>query len=202
MKHNRLAAIVWLSQIQYFIVQTVVAVAWERPFSLRTNTISDLGNTTCGPYGDRFVCSPLHGAMNISFMALGIATLGGALLLMHTVTRRKHRVGLGLMAIGGIGTIIVGLFPENSMGPFHALGASLPFVLGNIALLLLADLAPAPTWLKRATYVAATIALISLGFFVTGADWLLGNGGFERVTAYVQTIWMISFAAVLLRRNK
>ena len=58
--------------LQYYVVQLIVALAWRVPYSWNGNTISDLGNTMCGKYGSRVVCSPLHGIMNVSFVALGV----------------------------------------------------------------------------------------------------------------------------------
>ncbi len=63
----------WISSVQYFITQIVVAHAWTNHYSLSRNTISDLGNTVCGVYSGRFVCSPLHSWMNASFVVLGLA---------------------------------------------------------------------------------------------------------------------------------
>src|SRR5882724_1557857 len=73
----------WLLSIQYFIIQVVVAMAWSVPYSLSQNTISDLGNTACGQYGDRHVCSPLHPLMNGSFMIFGVTMIAGSALIFH-----------------------------------------------------------------------------------------------------------------------
>jgi len=43
-----LGGLCWLSSVQFFIAQLWVALAWQRPFSLVHNFISDLGNTRCG----------------------------------------------------------------------------------------------------------------------------------------------------------
>src|SRR3954469_20961189 len=81
----RRGAIVWVLAIQFFVAQLIVQLAWPTSFSLRTNYISDLGNTACGPYpdGDRimYVCSPWHALMNASFIALGVIILVGAALI-------------------------------------------------------------------------------------------------------------------------
>ena len=61
--------------------QTTLAIPWRwpRPYNISRNTISDLGNTACGTWKGRYVCSPLHDLMNGSFIALGITMLLGAL---------------------------------------------------------------------------------------------------------------------------
>ena len=68
-----IGAIVWMLAIQFFIAQIIVQSAWTTPFSLTANYISDLGNTTCGPYpvgSSMYVCSPWHAGMNASFICL------------------------------------------------------------------------------------------------------------------------------------
>ncbi|MDB5166312.1 MAG: hypothetical protein JWM37_384 [Candidatus Saccharibacteria bacterium] len=199
MNHKRLGGLLWIANFQYFIVQAIVASAWQTPFSLRTNTISDLGNTVCGPYGQDYVCSPLHVLMNVSFICLGLTMIIGATLLMRGQTTR-HRTGLFLLAIAGVGTILVGLFPENGIGALHAVAAALPFVLGNVALLLLANHPLQPRWLRMATYVSAIIALLCLVGFLTGYTPVLLKGGIERIVAYPQTIWMMAFGFYAFRR--
>src|SRR5271154_1655168 len=72
---------IWILSIQYFIIQFIVAAAWQAPYSWRFNTISDLGNSACVVYGGRTVCSPLHGLMNASFILLGITMATGAMLI-------------------------------------------------------------------------------------------------------------------------
>src|SRR4029450_761647 len=77
----RHGAIVWILAIQFFIAQIFVQSAWTTPFSLTANFISDLGNTTCGPYpagSGNYVCSPWHAGMNTSFIVFGVIILLGA----------------------------------------------------------------------------------------------------------------------------
>jgi hypothetical membrane protein len=72
--------------VQYAVAQIVAAEAWTRPYSLKNNYISDLGNTACGmfhvPHGTPYyVCSPSHAVMNASFIIFGVLTIAVALLL-------------------------------------------------------------------------------------------------------------------------
>src|SRR6266496_1282580 len=113
----RRGAIVWMLAIQFFIAQIIAQSAWTTPFSLTTNFISDLGNTSCGPYpvgSSKYVCSPWHAGMNLSFIVLGvIILLGAALIYQAFPPGRTRTIGLGLLALAGLGPILVGLFPEN-----------------------------------------------------------------------------------------
>ena len=40
----------WLLTVAYLIVQPVVAAAWQPPYDVTANTISDLGVTGCGDF--------------------------------------------------------------------------------------------------------------------------------------------------------
>src|ERR1041384_1361943 len=93
-----LGACVWILAIQFFIAQIIVQSAWTTPFSLTQNFISDLGNTTCGPYpkdSNMYVCSPWHAWMNASFILLGLTILvGGALVRKAFPPGRSRAAGL------------------------------------------------------------------------------------------------------------
>jgi len=195
---------VWLLSVQYFAVQIIVAGQWAQPFSVLHNTISDLGNTTCGPYRDALICSPLHTWMNLSFVALGMGMILGALLIQRSLrpTGKAAAVGLWCMVLAGIGTILVGLFPENTVSIVHVVGATLPFTLGNVALLLFSRALPLPRALRACALIFGTGALVSLALFFTHTYLSLGIGGTERLTAYPQTIWLIIVTTYLLAHRQ
>jgi hypothetical membrane protein len=203
-QRNKFGAILWVLNLQYFIVQLIVASAWATHFSLRTNYISDLGNTVCGMYSDRYVCSPDHLLMNISFVVVGLTQLVGAVVLLGLPkTSRVARAGYVAMILAGIGTMFVGFFPENTIAAFHTGGATLPFLIGNFGPLLVAYGSRTwPKWLKRYSYVSTGVGLSALVFFMTAHYGWLAAGGVERVVAYPQTIWMIVVGGVLLRRSR
>ncbi|CAN5431863.1 DUF998 domain-containing protein [soil metagenome] len=191
--NNYIGPLLWIFSIQYFVAQVIVMRAWEPgTFSLRGNTISDLGNTTCGTYAGRVVCSPRHGLMNVSFILLGVCMFFGALGIYRLVgPRTLHKLGYGTLALAGIGTIMVGLFPENTIGLLHGIGASMPFLIGNTGMLILGVSTASPRWLRIYTFASGAFALVALILFVTGAYSVLGIGGTERLTAYPQTIWLM-----------
>jgi hypothetical membrane protein len=203
MKYIIAGSLLWILSVQYFIVQILVAGAYDGQFSLAHNTISDLGNTACAMYGDRFVCSPWHILMNGSFILLGLTQLLGAAMFYFSNKSRRNLIGFGFLMLAGIGTIIVGLYPENAPGPMHAFGAALPFVLGNIAMLVLSARAGFPTWMRYYSLLSGSIGLTALILFMTKNYLGIGLGGMERVVAYPQTIWMIIVGiSYLLGRNR
>ncbi len=206
MRIVRLGAISWILAAQFFVAQVVVAGAWPGAFDLTERYISDLGNTVCGPYpadSDTIVCSPWYAWMNASFILLGITMGAGAQL-----TRRAFRhTGMAVAArvffvLAGAGVALVGLFPENVDMTFHAAGAGLNFVLGNVALVLFGltlnpHVGRGWRWLGIA---AGCVGLAGTALFVSGAYLGLGPGGMERVAAYPMPLWQIVMGSMLLRR--
>lgn len=195
-------AILWVASLQYYLVQAVVAADWPRGngYSWAQNTISDLANTHCGQYGSRLVCSPLHPVMNTSFLVLGTTMIGGAYLLLATLAHsRLSKLGFVLMAWSGVGTVIVGLYPENATSSLHIAGAAFSFIFGNVAMILIgAGLAHLPKPLRIYMIASGAVGLLALALFMTQTYLGLGIGGMERFTAYPQSIWMIVFGIYLL----
>lgn len=195
-------------------MQAVVQSAWTTPYSLVTNYISDLGNTVCAPYPQRsasYVCSPWHAAMNVSFILVGLTTMGGAVFLRRALeSSRAWWCGLGLIVIAGAGFVLVGMFPENVSLPSHKAGAALQFVCGNLGLVVLGA---ALLRFRRAPGLAAlavaagAIGLLATVLFGTGHMLGLGTGGMERFAAYplpagcaVIGGWLVSPVAFRTRR--
>ena len=201
--HTSVGFILWILCIQYYVAQVVVAIAWRIPYSLTQNTISDLGNTVCGTYGERLVCSPLHTLMNVSFVILGCLMIAGSVLLSRA--RHKSLIALaafGFIATAGLGTILVGIFPENTIRTFHIVGATLPFVFGNIALLCFGFVSGIPRALRNCALIFGLISLATLVLFVTHHYVGIGIGGTERIVAYPQTVWLIMLGAYEMKVAK
>ncbi len=190
--------IFWMVSIQYYIIQVIVALSWATHYSLRFNTISDLGNTSCGNYGDRLVCSPHHALMNASFITLGFTMMIGAVLIFQEFRESVgSATGFTFMGIAGLGTLIVGLVPENSISSLHVLGATLPFLIGNIGLVVLGFILDIPKSLRIYTIISGVGSLISLVLFTSHIYLGLGVGGMERIVAYPQTMWLIVFGVYI-----
>lgn len=196
-RHPFVGPAFWILSVQYFLTQLLVANAWPTAYSWRLHAISDLGNTVCGDYGEhseRYVCSLHHGWMNVSFVVLGVTVMIGSILLYESFKRTKGTLlGFWFMGLAGFGTVIVGLVPENVIPGLHAAGAFLPFVLGNIALVVLGLSLDIPSLFRRFTVAFGATALVALVFFLTGFYPGVELGGMERLVAYPQTLWLIVF---------
>ena len=174
--------------LQFLGWHLIAQSAWRRPYSWSRNTISDLGNVRCGPWGDdhRYVCSPLHAWMNTSI------GLQGALLVLGMVLLRWARVGpfasggvATLLVVSGLGYLTVAFVPADVNENVHLLAAVGVFLCGNGALVL--------AGLRSRTAVpAARGALLAGGLVGWGAAVMLfqlrylglGLGGMERVAVF------------------
>jgi hypothetical membrane protein len=196
--YPKLGPLLFISGIQYFLIQIIVGSRFSPTYSLAHNTISDLGNTSCGLFNDRPICSPLHSLMNVSFLVLGLFMIVGSMLSCHQSEKSPgSSVGFSLFAIGGFGVVLVGLFPENTVSAFHGIGAALPFLVGNIGIVILGYSLNIPKPLRLYTLLSGVIVFIALGVYATGHYVGIGEGGIERVVAYPQTIWMIVIGTYL-----
>jgi hypothetical membrane protein len=201
-KYPLVGPMFWLISIQYFIVMSLVAWAWPTHYSALDNTISDLGNTACGIYSGRYVCSPQHVWMNASFIALGITMIFGSALIYHEFRKNVGSlVGFSFMGLAGFGLILVGIFAENTISSLHIIGAALPFVIGNLALIILGITLDLPKWLKLFSVIAGIVSLAAFILFVSHNYLDLGIGGMERLAAHPQTIWLIVFGLYMSRNR-
>lgn len=192
----------WIASIQFFITQLIVAMAWATHYSTLQNTISDLGNTACGAYSDRYACSPLHTWMNASFITLGITMAIGSVLIYHEFKKTwGSAIGFGFMALAGIGTVLVGLFPENTVSFVHVSGAFLIFFIGNLALLILGLSLDISRPFRIYTLLSGVISLGASLLFVTHSYLGIGIGGMERLAAHPQTIWLTVFGIYMSRNH-
>jgi hypothetical membrane protein len=204
-------AILWLAAtIQFLVAMIAAQLAWTNPsYSLARNPISDLGNTSCGIFSSRDVCSPLHLVFNVSIVLFGVLVLLGILLLPTAFPARASRsIGLGLMGVAAIGSILVGTFPENTIGALHSLGALLAFVGSGFALIFLSGAMLRDTrWDGFRTYtgVSGLVTLIAFILYAAGSwNWgglwaTLGEGGIERIIVAPLILWLLVASAHLAR---
>lgn len=187
--------LVWLLSAQYFAAQIIAASSWSSSFSWANNVISDLGNTACGPYYERLVCSPDHGLMNASFILLGVTMALGAWLIYQEFRESQLSLaGFSLMALAGIGTILVGAFPENTIHALHAIGAVLALGVGNVGLIVLAlALKRVRKAFRIYTLASGVISLAAFLLFILGFYLGFGSGTIERIASYPQTLWLVLF---------
>lgn len=138
---ERIGCIAWIvGTLQFFWTHAIVETAWPRPYSWARNNISDLGNVYCTVQAQpepRYVCSPAHDVMNLSFVLLGtLLGVGAAFSGFLWRGNRTATVARTLLVGAGIGFGMVGLAPADVYESRHVLGALLVMGTGNLGLLL------------------------------------------------------------------
>jgi hypothetical membrane protein len=204
--HPSLGAAIFTVAAVYFVVQIVVAWVFIPSYSLISNSISVLGETSCGGYCSPAICSPRWWLMDYAgFLLLGLVMMIGSALLYHEFTERAPRerraamVGFGLMALGGLGSILVGFFPENENRTMHIVGAFLAIAIGNLAILVLGGVLTLPESMRRSMLMFSSLALVALLCFASHRSFGIGRGTMERIAAYPVTIWLITFGLYIWR---
>lgn len=202
----RLGGLAWLvGAVQFVVAMAVTQLAWTTPYSLLTNAVSDLGAVTCheNPMGTSYVCSPLHALFNGSIIVFGALVVVGTWAVRPLLPRgRVATAGAALLVVAGLGAGIVGLFPEDTVGVAHGVGALLAFVgsAGALAALGIA-MNRDPRW---AGYEALTsgCGAISTGVLVTSLFRTeygpLGFGGTERLLLAPALLWLAIVGARLV----
>ncbi|MGP3979413.1 DUF998 domain-containing protein [Streptomyces sp. 8N114] len=202
----RIGAVVWVvNAAQFLVVQLVVESAWRTPYSWKSYNISDLGNVHCGTWDvsrPRYVCSPLHDAMNTSFVVQGVLLLAGALLTGVCWGRSgMSRAARILFLVDAAAWVLVGFVPADVDEDLHVLGALLIMGLGNIGLLC-AGFTPRSSLfgrLRHITFAFAAAALLAAWMFFAQLDPGTGLGGMERIAAFALQGWTLVMATAIFR---
>jgi hypothetical membrane protein len=204
--HPSYGPVIFTTAALYFLIQIIVAWVFIPSYSLVSNSISDLGETSCGGYGSPGMCSPRWWLMDYAgFLLLGLIMVMGSALLYHEFTERVPRerrgamVGFGLMTLGGVGSILVGFFPENENPTMHIIGAFLAIAIGNVAILVLGAVLTLPESVRRSMLTFSSLSLAALLCFASHRYFGIGRGIMERVAAYPVTIWLITFGLYISR---
>ena len=152
---------------------------------------------------------PTGWIQNLNFYGMGALTMIFALAL-HRSVRRTSRGGTGvvLLAIGGFGLVLAGLFPWKMVGgvptetPAHVVGAITTFASTGLGLVVFSRRMIADArWRDLAAYtlcsgIAVLVLFVLVGFFAVddGAPLHPWTGLLQRVLVAVWCVWMIALA--------
>ncbi|KUL36904.1 hypothetical protein ADL22_23755 [Streptomyces sp. NRRL F-4489] len=202
----RVGAAAWLiGAAQFLIVQLIASAAWHTPFSWAENNISDLGNVHCQTWDasrPRYVCSPLHDAMNISFAVHGILLLIGIVATRRFWGRgRLSACARVLLALDAAGWVLVGFVPADVDENLHVLGALLIMGLGNLGLICTGFLPThsrfAAGGLRLVSVSIAAAATLAAWLFFSRHDPGIGFGTLERIAAFAAGAWTLVMVMAL-----
>ncbi|UCD96847.1 MAG: DUF998 domain-containing protein [Candidatus Bathyarchaeota archaeon] len=157
----------------------IVAEALHPGYSTGQNYISDLG---VGPSSLIF---------NFSLIAIGVLGAVASYFIHHVFKRNSFTF---LLMMGSIGAIGVGAFPEN-VRVVHTAFSLVVFLFTGLAAVWSYSVEEPPF-----AYLYAGlggIALLALALFGTEIYLGLGRGGMERLIAYPELLWALSFGSRL-----
>jgi hypothetical membrane protein len=181
-------ALAWVLTLQFFVVETIVQLRSELPYSRSAEVISALGDPI----------RPGATLMNASFVVQAGLIGIGAVALLPALRGRAARPAVALLAAAALGVLLVGVFPRLTDPSLHTAGAALYLVGGGLGLVALAY-AVRP-WSEA---LGTTVVLLGLFgtamtvFYGAGVVGLLGPGGTERAAAYVLPIGLALTGAAL-----
>lgn len=193
-------ALAWLSLAHFFVVEELVRRGWTLPYSRQDNFLSDLGAVTCGTYKGRQVCSPDHAWINLSFGIVGAGIVLGAVVFHSVLPELVSRPVLALYAAGGVGSALVGVFPEDTIGWLHVLAAGTFFVGANLGHVLLGARLRGrhSRTYGTALMLVGAVGLAGTMLVATDIFFGLGRGSVQRVIVYGADLGFIATALVLL----
>jgi hypothetical membrane protein len=202
-----IGAISLLLPLAYFLGQVIAQSASRAPYSVREQTISELGVTTRGTFTNpitkvsHHIDSPLHVVMNASFVLFGVGVLLGVWLIIRPLWpgRRLRKVGLVLVGLCGLALVLAGFAPGDVRPTLHYIAGGFQFPAQNIGMILLGLAAirtrPSLGWF---TLLCGLVGMAGLIFQGTPPHVGLGYGGWQRVAGYPFAIWNITIGATAL----
>ncbi len=203
------AIVLFVAAVQFIVANVVTQIGYGSSYSLSGNYISDLGAVHCGvfggsgSFGGHYACSPWHDVFNASIVVMGLLIIVAVLLLKTAFPQRRSRtIGLGLLALAGVGAIGVGLSPEDVNITVHSLSALLAFAGGGLALLVLGFAMLRDTrWdgFRAYSLLSGLVDLTALILFVSKDYVGLGVGGMERLIVAPVLLWSIVVGIHLAR---
>lgn len=186
----RWGVLAWLLTLQFFVVETIAQSRFRGAYSRTDDTISALGAAD----------SPAHAVMNASFVLQAALILAGALLLRPVLLRSAGVVAPVLLTASAAGVLLVGVSPTDGNALVHAIGAVTHLIGGGLGLIALAyAVRPRSEVLGTTLAALGLVGTAATVFFLTGVTGYLGNGGTERVAAYVVPVGLAVAAAALWR---
>ncbi len=181
-------ALAWVLTLQFFVVETIVQLRSELPYSRSAEVISALGDPS----------RPGSTLMNASFVVQAGLIGAGAVALLPVLRGRAARPAVALLGAAALGVLLVGVFPRLTDPSLHTAGAALYLVGGGLGLIALAyAVRPWSEALGTTVVLLGLFSTASTVFYGAGVVGLLGEGGTERAAAYGLPIGLALTGAAL-----
>lgn len=176
-----------------FITGLNVAEQLYPGYSVSLNYISDLGATCHGTSCQ--IVQPSAAIFDSSVFLAGVFVTIAAYFIQRGFRTRIFPL---FLALSGIGTIGVGIFPEYT-GYIHYLAAFVTFVFGGLSEIAAYTIVKPP--LRYLSILLGFVTLMALALFITSQYLGLGPGGMERMVVYPFVLGALSFSGYLMNSS-
>lgn len=158
-------------------------------YNLGTNALSDMGA----------IGSPTFLLWNGQLLVTGILSFIGVVIFLRSsaLPIPNIRTAWVLYVLPPLGSIIVSLFPENSILAIHAVGAFMVFIFGGLGSIYAYRFTKSP--FRYLSVLLGAVSLLAISLF--GIPSVVGFGVAERLVVYSFNIWTICFAGYLMSRE-
>lgn len=193
-------ALCWLAQPLYIVAELLVAAGASATYSLRDNTISDLGSIGCTPV----LCSPWHPLMNTAFVVFSLLRVAGALLLLRSWSPGRWTVAATVLwVVSGLFSAAIGFVPVDQHPSLHTLVAVPVFVAQPLAVLATAvALKGVHRGLTASGLVVGLGCVVGAGVFLAVSGTLGWTGFWERVALWPAYPWLAAVGAVAIASRR
>lgn len=191
------AIFVGAAQFAFFFVvsEILYSASGAGGYSVSANYISDLG-ANCPDSGGACYIPPSSLLFDSTVAVLGLLLLVGA---YYFYRAHPWKPAAGMLALVGIGSIGLGLFPETA-GSIHGIFADVAFLFAGLAAIVTAGFQRKPLYYFSIFFGAMTLVAILLyrGEYFLG----LGAGGMERMVVWPVILWGLGFGGHLMAQGQ
>jgi hypothetical membrane protein len=194
--NRTIAGLLLFVGVAQFILTNIVCETIYPGYLVGQQAISDLGNWgLAGNFAAVFA---------VSAILLGAFVIAGAYLNGQGSKNRPFTI---LLAIAGVGNLMVGVVAENVIPSVHAIFALIMLASWAVAALLSFKIVKSPFSYVSVALGAVSLLMLVLSLlgqrvsrhsFVLG----LGMGGMERLVVYPLWLWTLGFGAYLMGESK
>ncbi len=189
--NRKIAGLLLFVGVAQFILTKTVCETIYPGYLAGQQAISDLGHWgLAGNFAAVFA---------VSSILLGVFVIAGA---YYYRQGSKNRRFTALLAIAGVGNVMVGVVAENVIPSVHGLFALIMFASWAVAALLCYKSVKSPFSYVSVTLGAVSLLMLALSLlgqrvspcFALG----LGMGGMERLVVYPLWLWTLGFGVYLM----
>jgi len=187
---KRTAGLLFVVGVVEYILAIIISEAIHPGYSVGRQYLSDLGDWSL--VGNSALI------FNTSVILYGLFVIVGACFIW-----RGFRNGLfaSLLAINGVGSVVLGLVAQNISPLVHSDFALVAFFAVAISAIVSHKFVKSP--FSQASVVLGAVSFLAIVLFVLGhrssvAFLGIGIGGMERFIVYPTLLWMLGFGAHLI----